>query len=158
MARRRTLALALLALAVSLAAVSAASGKGKPTPQLTGTWLTTISLTSPPPGVEAAFQALDTFVPGGGILVSSSQSHPTARGLAHGHCEHGTGRQFTCTFVWFRFDPAAGTYLGMQRVRRTMQLSADGSSFQASDTVEVLTPAGAVVASIQGTETGQRLR
>jgi hypothetical protein len=153
----------LVALACFVAALAAttvavgATGKKAQAPQLTGTWLTSISLTNPPPGVDATFQALDTFVPGGGIIVSSAQSHPSARSLAHGNCAHGHGETFACTFVWFRFDPTSGTYVGMQRVRRTMTVSNDQNSFRATDTVEVLAPNGTVVASIQGSETGQRL-
>jgi hypothetical protein len=158
MSSRRLVALACFVAALTISAVAAAAnGKKAQAPQLKGTWLTSVSLTNPPPGVDATFQALDTFVPGGGILVSSSQSHPTARSLAHGNCVHTDGQTFACTFVWFRFDPTTGGYLGMQRVRRTMVLSNDQSSFQATDTVEVLAPNGTVVATIQGTETGNRL-
>ena len=158
MSSRYPIALACLIGALTISAVaSGANGKKPQTPQLSGTWITSISLTNPPPGVDATFQALDTFVAGGGILVSSAQSHPTARSLAHGNCAHTHGQTFACTFVWFRFDPASGAYVGMQRVRRTMTVSNDQKSFQATDTVELLAPNGAVVASIQGTETGQRL-
>ena len=61
-------------------------------------------------------------VSGGGVLVSSSQQHATQRSLAHGNCARAGERKYTCTFVWFRFDPA-GTFVGMQRVRRTMTIS-----------------------------------
>lgn len=152
--------LALICLAAALTASGVATGgNGKKTqaPQLSGTWTTSISLTNPPPGVDATFQALDTFIPGGAILVSSSQSHPTARSLAHGNCAHTRGRTFMCTFIWFRFDPTTGNFIGMQRVRRAMTLSNDQTSFQATDTIQVLAPDGTVVASIQGTETGHRL-
>jgi hypothetical protein len=158
MSNRYLVALACFVAALVVSAVAAgANAKKAPTPQLSGTWITSISLTNPPPGVDATFQALDTFVPGGGILVSSSQSHPTARSLAHGNCTHTHGQTFACTFVWFRFDPSSGSYVGMQRVRRTMTVSNDNKSFQATDIVEVLAPNGSVVASIQGSETGQRL-
>ena len=106
--------------------------------------------------MDARFQALDTFMPGGGIVVSSSQAHPTTRSLAHGNCARAGGRQYTCAFVWFRFAPT-GTYVGMQRVRRTMTFSPDLDSFDAVDTIDVLAPDGTVVASLQGTETGRRL-
>lgn len=150
------LACFVAALMASTVAASASIKKAQ-APQLTGTWITTVSLTNPPPGVDATFQALDTFVSGGGILVSSSQSHPTARSLAHGNCARTHDQTYACTFVWFRFDPTTGSYLGMQRVRRTMTVASDEKSFQATDTVEVLAPNGTVVASVQGTETGQRL-
>jgi hypothetical protein len=150
----------VVVLVLARSATGAFSASAKPKDgagnRLVGTWLTTVTLTNPPPGVDATFQALDTFVPGGGILVSSSQSHPTARSLAHGNCARTGGHQYSCTFVWFRFDPT-GAYLGMQRVRRTMTVSQDGNSFESTDTVEVLAPNGAVVATLQGSETGQRL-
>jgi hypothetical protein len=158
MPSRYVLAITSLVAALTVSTVAAGANPKKPqVPQLSGTWITSISLTNPPPGVDASFQALDTFVSGGGILVSSSQSHPTGRSLAHGNCTHTGGQMFACAFVWFRFDPTTGSYLGMQRVRRTMTVSSSFQSFQATDTVEVLAPNGTVVASIQGTETGHRL-
>jgi hypothetical protein len=150
------LACVVAALTVSTVAATAHGPKAQ-APRLSGTWITSISLTNPPPGVDATFQALDTFVAGGGLLVSSAQSHPATRSLAHGNCAHTQGQTYACSFVWFRFDPASGSYLGMQRVRRTMTLSTDQTSFEATDTVEVLAPNGTVVASIQGTEAGRRL-
>lgn len=150
-----TLALAITA-SSALSAGSEANAKGGSF-ALTGTWLSTVSLVSPPPGVDATFQALDTFVAGGGILVSSSQGHPTTRSLAHGNCTHTTGLRYACTFLWFRFDPVSGASVGTQRVRRTMTVSPDHSSFQATDTIDVLAPDGTVVASLQGTEVGHRL-
>lgn len=158
MPRKSLVVLACLVMALAASAIATgANAKKAPLPQLSGSWITSISLTNPPPGVDATFQALDTFAPGGAILVSSSQSHPTARSLAHGNCAHARGDTFACTFVWFRFDPITGSYIGMQRVRRTMTLSSDQKSFQATDTIDVLAPDGTVVASLQGTETGRRL-
>ena len=150
-------ALVVAVLAFNAGGALSAAPKGKEGKSaLTGTWVTTVTLVNPPPGVDASFQALDTFVAGGGVLVSSSQSHPTMRSLAHGNCSHTGGRQYACTFVWFRFDPT-GAYLGMQRVRRTMTVSQDGNSFQSTDTIDVLAPNGTVVATLQGSETGVRL-
>ena len=157
--RRTLLATALVAvgaLSVSASGALSASHESRTPNPLTGTWVTSVTLTNPPPGVDATFQALDTFVGGGGILVSSSQSRPAQRSLAHGTCTHTGGPQYACTFLWFRFDPT-GAFLGLQRVRRTMTVSHDGNSFQSADTVEVLAPDGTVVATIQGTEVGRRL-
>jgi hypothetical protein len=146
-----------VALVVAAGAAAHTAGKPQPAPRLSGTFLTKIALTNPPAGIDATFQALDTFVPGGGILVSSSQSHPTTRSLAHGSCAHTTSNSFTCTFAWFRFDPATGSYVGMQRVHRDMTLAPNGDSFVATETVQVIAPDGTVVASLAATETGQRL-
>jgi hypothetical protein len=130
-----------------------------PTPpvrELDGTYLTTVQLTDAPPGAPASFGALDTFLPDGALLVSSSAPNPSSRGLAHGSWTHLGHRTFTSSFVWFRFD-ASGLAVGTQRVQRTMRLSPDGSSFTATDVVEVVAPTGAVLATIHGTEAGTLL-
>jgi hypothetical protein len=135
---------------------SAAHSGSSSTQQLNGTWATTIQLTDAPPGAPSSFKALDTFLPGGGLLVSSSAPMPSTRGLAHGSWTHTGHRAFSSTFVWFRFD-ATGQYVGTQQVHRTMKLSKDGQTFHATDVVEVLAPTGAVVATIHGTEVGTLL-
>jgi hypothetical protein len=124
--------------------------------QLNGTWTTMVTLTDAPPNVEASFHALDTFLPGGGLLVSSSVANPSLRGLAHGEWVRTGNRQFASTFIWFRFD-TTGAFVGMQRVRRTLNLAQNLHSFQATDIVEIIAPTGAVVATVHGTEAGTRL-
>jgi len=125
--------------------------------QLNGTWTTTVQLTDAPPGAPTSFNALDTFLPGGSLLVSSSAPNPALRTLAHGTWTRTGDYRFASTFVWFRFDPT-GLYVGTQRVSRTMVLATNGTSFQASDIVQVVSPTGAVVATIHGTESGTLLR
>ncbi len=151
-------AVAAAMLALGTTGALSAPGKGGSAMQLSGTWMTTVSLVNPPPGIDATFQALDTFVAGGGILASSSQSHPIVRSLAHGNCAHTTGRQYRCMFVWFRYDTTSGAFVGLQRVRRTMTVSSDGTWFQSTDTIEILAPDGTtVLATLQGSEAGHRL-
>jgi hypothetical protein len=148
-------ALAAAVTAGSLAASSPAASTPK-TQQLSGTWLTTITLANPPQGVPPAFMALNTFFSSGELIASSSQVLPSTRTLAHGGWVRVGNRRFNSTFTAFRFD-ASGVYAGMLRVRRTMTLSADGRSLNSNDAVEMLNPAGAVVASFQATETGHRV-
>jgi hypothetical protein len=124
--------------------------------QLNGTWTTTVTLTDAPPNVESSFRALDTFLPGGGLLVSSSVGNPALRSLAHGEWVRTGNREFASTFVWFRFD-ATGAFLGTQQVRRTINLAQNLHSFQSTDVIEVIAPTGTVLATIHGTETGTRL-
>jgi hypothetical protein len=159
-----TLAALLAMSAVATSAAFAATGRDHapastaPTgKQLNGTWTTTVQLSDAPPGAPTSFNALDTFVPGGSLLVSSSAPSPGLRTLAHGTWIRTGDRRFASTFVWFRFD-ATGQYVGTQRVSRTMVLAKNGASFQASDIVQVVSPTGAVVATIHGTESGALLR
>ena len=158
MTRRASMWVAALAAAVtagSLAASSPAASTPK-TQQLSGTWLTTVTLANPPQGVPPSFMALNTFFPSGELIASSSQVLPSTRTLAHGGWVRVGNRRFNSTFTAFRFD-ASGVYAGMLRVRRTMTLSADGRSLNSNDAVEMLNAAGAVIASFQATETGHRV-
>ncbi len=153
-----TLVAALAAATTATALASEASGNAKPKApstgqQLNGTWMTTVQLSDAPPGVESTFLALDTFLPGGGLLVSSSVDNPNLRSLAHGTWVRLGNRQFSSTFAWFRFDPT-GRFVGTQRVRRTMNLGADLKSFHSTDVIEIVSPTGAVLATIHGTEEG----
>jgi hypothetical protein len=159
-----TLAALVATSALATSAAPAASGHDRArtstTPhgqQLNGTWMTTVQLTDAPPGAPTSFNALDTFLPGGSLLVSSSAANPALRTLAHGTWVRAGDHRFASTFVWFRFDPT-GQYVGTQRVSRTMVLAEDGTSFEASDVVQVIAPTGAVVVTIHGTESGTLLR
>lgn len=146
---------AVAMLAGGVSGALSAPAKHRPS-QLAGTWLSTVTLLTPPPGVDPTFLALDTFTRGGGLLVSSNQSNPSLRSLAHGEWSQTGNRRFASTFSWFRFD-GAGKPIGMQRVQRTMVLSADGNSFESTDTVQVLAPDGTVIASAQATEVAYRI-
>jgi hypothetical protein len=124
--------------------------------RLNGTWSTQVTLTDAPPGAPATFSALDTFLPGGGLLVSSSAPNPATRGLAHGLWTHRHDRAFTTTFVWYRFDPT-GACVGTQKVTRTLKLSRDGKRFHSQDVIEIVAPDGAVLATYHATEVGTLL-
>jgi len=75
---------ALIALTAMIAAgaISAAAGKNAPKSQkLSGTWMVTLTLVDPPPSVPTSFRALNTFLPSGELLVSSSVAMPALRSL-----------------------------------------------------------------------------
>ena len=161
MMRKKTVlvAVALIALTamVSTGAISASAGKQAPKSQrLSGTWMTTVTLEDPPPGVAASFRALNTFVMSGELLVSSSVGLPATRSLAHGDWIRTGNRRFASSFVFFRFDPA-GAFIGSQRVHRTILLASSLNAFTSTDVIEILDPSGTVIRSSRATEVGQRL-
>ena len=117
--------------------------------------MTTVTLEDPPPGVAATFRALNTFLPSGELLVSSSVGLPATRSLAHGDWIRTGNRRFASSFVFFRFDPA-GAFIGSQRVHRTILLAASLNAFTSTDVVEILDPSGTVIRSSRATEVGQR--
>ena len=150
-------ALTVLTAMFAAGAISASDGKKNPKSQrLPGTWMTTVTLEDPPPGVAASFRALNTFLPSGELLVSSSVGLPSTRSLAHGDWIRTGNRQFASSFVFFRFDPA-GAFIGLQRVHRTILLAASLNAFTSTDVVEILDPGGTVIRSSRATEVGERL-
>jgi hypothetical protein len=146
--------LAAAGAATSTAALAGPS-HGDHAASLSGTWTTAVTLTDAPTGVPAQFDALDSFVRGGDLLVSSSVPNPDQRGLAHGTWRKTGTRTYVSSFVWFRFD-SSGQFAGTQRVDRTMKVSKDGTRFRAADVVEIIAPSGAVVSTLHGTEVGKR--
>jgi hypothetical protein len=164
----RKIALTVTTVVAAIAVATAAGGtftatgkkptKANPTAsqRLEGTWMSTVTLQNPPPGIDASFLALNTFGQGGDVVVSSSQGHPTQRSLAHGEWKRIANRRFASTFTWFRFD-AAGQFIGTQRVRRTLTLAPNLTTFTAMDVVEIIAPNGVFVATLNATETAARL-
>ncbi len=126
------------------------------TRQLEGTWMSTVTLQNPPPGAEATFRALNTFIRGGRLLVSSSQAMPTTRSLAHGEWARTGNLRYSSTFVAFRYD-LAGNFVGTLRVRRELTLSASLDQWESTDVVEFLAPDGSVIATLHATEVATRL-
>jgi len=107
-----TVALTTLVALFAAGAISASDGKKNPKSQaLSGTWMTTVTLEDPPPGIAASFRALNTFLPSGELLVSSSVGLPSTRSLAHGDWVRTGNRRFASSFLFFRFDPA-GAFIG----------------------------------------------
>jgi len=152
-----TVALTALTAMIAAGAISASAGRKAPKSQhLSGTWMTTVTLEDPPPGIPASFRALNTFLPTGELLVSSSAALPTLRSLAHGDWIRTGNRRFASSFVFFRFDPT-GAFIGLQRVHRTILLPESLNAFPSTDGVEILDPSGTVTRSSRATEVGERL-
>lgn len=164
---RKSLAIlgALIATFSTITAAAALAGTPHPSPHapsmsrahaLSGTWATKVQISDAPPGVPSSFNALDTFEPRGGLVVSSSAPNPATRGLAHGNWTRTNHRNYTATFVWFRFDPT-GANIGTQRVQRAMHLSRNGERFSGTDVIEVIAPSGDILATLHATESGRLL-
>ncbi len=150
-------AVAAITALVATGGISAAADKNAPKSQkLSGTWMTTVTLEDPPPGVAASFRALNTFLPSGELLVSSSVAMPALRSLAHGDWIRTGNRRFASSFTFFRFDPT-GAFVGLQRVHRTIHLEESLNTFRSTDVVEIVDLNGNVIRTIRGSEIGERL-
>ncbi len=101
------------------------------------------------------FAAMNSYMRGGTMSEFGIGTTPSQRTPSHGVWSYTSGRNFTSAFQFFLFAPD-GTYVGIQRVRRQMQVSRFGSSFSTTATIEILNPAGTIVATGCGTETATR--
>jgi hypothetical protein len=66
------------------------------------------------------------------------------------------GRNFTAAYQFFAYNPD-GTPLGRLRVSTKIRLSADGESFQTTDTAQLTDLNGTVLQQICGTREARRL-
>ena len=152
--------LLLAATAVLLIPLQAALATHRPPPSIIGVWTMEVTLRNcatgdPLPGV-APFPASNTFHRGGTMTEFGARFSPALRGVGQGVWKR-TGRYtFESHFFFYRFD-AAGTFVGSQDVRRTIQLSADGAWLSATAAVEITDISGVVIARGCATEDGARL-
>src|SRR5262245_2967472 len=106
---------------------------------ITGTWMFTVTPVTSPPGLAPSFLGLVTHFEDGNLIEESNTS--AIRGTGRGHWERIGHRQFTQSFVFFRFD-ALRTYLGTGRVTTPLTLSEDGNVLQGEATVQNFDAAG----------------
>lgn len=122
---------------------------------LEGSWNVQVTIRNCQTGaVIISFPAMNTFMRGGTMQEAGSSSS-TLRAAGHGVWSHQNGRSFSSAFQFFRFN-ADGTYAGIQRVRRQIEVSRFGSSFDASATFEIFNPSGVLTATGCATETAVR--
>ena len=153
---RRFIAFAIV---VSLMTVQAASGASTSNEKqtLTGNWVVTVTRTNPPPGVPPTFLSLQTYFADGSFLEeSNTPAMFVGRGLAHGDWEKIGQRQFTRSFLFFRFD-ASRNFIGTQTSTATITLSEDGQTLEGEGDIEIFDADGNLILTAHGTETGNRL-
>jgi hypothetical protein len=101
------------------------------------------------------FQAMFTFNRGGTFWESGTQTSPALRSSSHGLWNYQSNRHYTTRFQFFRFN-ADGTPAGRQIVSQQIELSADGNSYTATATAQVLDVGGNVIANNCAAGSGTR--
>lgn len=86
-------------------------------------------------------KSLQTYTKGHGV-VETSNGGAAARSASHGSWQRAGGRAYASTVIFFRYDPANGTYLGTVKLRHTLELADDGQSFTGTATPEFRDPDG----------------
>ncbi len=117
--RQWLLAIPGLALAIGVGTISSSSAlraQGSPGDSIQGNWIETVT----PPG-RPAFLDLHTHTAGGEVLAETNNT--VIRGLGHGQWVKTGDRQYTLTFVCFRFDGATTRkFIGTRRITAQIQL------------------------------------
>ena len=122
--------------------------------KIEGTWRVEVTLRNCQTGAPIrTIQAMNTYLRGGSMLETGSSS--PIRSPGHGIWQHTGGRNFTATFIFFRFNPD-GTYAGPQKVTRNIEVGEDGNEFTATSSVEILDVNDNLIATGCATETARR--
>lgn len=130
-------AVVLIALAATgISTMSASAGADASGNHLVGAWLLSVDRGPSLP----ALKALQTYTKGHGVVQIANGG--TALSPAHGAWQRITGRTYATTVMFFRYDPANGTYLGTVKLRHTLELSSDGQSYSGVSVPEFRDPAG----------------
>jgi len=123
---------------------------------LEGSWNVLVTIRNCQTGAAiVTFPAMNTFMQGGTMQEFSTGAAPLTRGPGHGVWRHQSGRRYSFAFQFFRFN-ADGTYAGLTRARRQVELSRSGDSYTASAAIEVFNTGGILVATACATETATR--
>lgn len=120
---------------------------------LEGAWRVTVTIRNCQTGAPMrTVLALNTFVPGGSMF-------ETANGLlrspSHGTWQKIAGHDYTATFMFFTFNPD-GSWLGSNKITRTITLSGDHQTFTAIASVGIFDASGKLIATGCATEAAQR--
>ena len=124
--------------------------------RLDGTWLSTATLDSAPPGVPLTFMTLNTFMPDGAFIEAGRAPSPRQAAIGHGQWVRAGDRLFTATFTLLTYD-AEGRHTGMQQITRSIRLSENLQEFRAVARNEQFDLEGNLVFSGGATETARRL-
>ena len=130
-----------------------AGGAGE---RIEGVWMSDVTIKDCSSGtIFATFHGLGTFIRGGALLQTNNMN-PALASPSEGHWEYQGQGQYTASFQFFRFD-STGTWTGLQKVTRDIQLARDGTTFTSTIAFTTYDVNGNVIASGCGTEAASRV-
>ena len=120
---------------------------------LEGAWRVTVTIRNCQTGAPMrTVLALNTFVPGGSMFETANGF---LRSPSHGIWQKIGGNDYTATFMFFTFNPD-GSWLGSNKITRTITLSGDHQTFSAIASVGIFDASGKLIATGCATEAAQR--
>ena len=121
-----------------------------------GVWDSTVTNKDCTSGaVLRAFKGVSSFQRGGALVADNSAPVPS-RGIGLGTWKAVSGRDYTATFRFMRFNPD-GSLAGTQTVVRTLALSADGNAISGTIAAQQFDTTGAPTLAICASEAGTRI-
>jgi hypothetical protein len=126
--------------------------------ELEGTWELRVTLRSCQTGApEKTFRAISIFNNAGTLTETSANDVPPVGGVGQGFWRHVGGPNYTAVMKLFCFNPD-GSFAGIERVTRNIELSDDCDGFSATASVEVFDPADKLVRTGCATVAASRLQ
>ena len=123
-----------------------------------GSWKVAITLRNCDDGKRTGMvHAVDIFSAGGALKESGSRTAGAMEGPGHGSWRHVGGGRYDSVLRYYRFDPD-GSVAELQRVTRSLQLSADGRRFSGTALLEVFDSHDRLVLSQCATEVAERFK
>jgi hypothetical protein len=120
---------------------------------LEGAWRVTVTIRNCQTGMPMrTVPALNTFVPGGSMFETANGFF---RSPSHGTWQKIAGHDYTATFMFFTFNPD-GSWLGSNKITRTITLSGDHQTFTAIASFGVFDANGKLITTGCATETAER--
>jgi hypothetical protein len=122
-------------IALALAGVQSIASAQEP--RLKGAWNTDVTIKDCHTGAALRdIRGLNLFVHDGSFTETAASLTPArTRSSSVGTWHHLQGNTFTSTFEFFRYNPD-GSLFSTVKVKRTIELSADGNQFTSIGTVE----------------------
>ncbi|MEN9543261.1 MAG: hypothetical protein RLZZ598_94 [Pseudomonadota bacterium] len=160
----RTTALVSITAAATTLLIQACGGGGavaqsssSDTDTIEGVWESTITSKDCSSGAVLGqpFKALLVFRRGGTVDVDNAMGR-TMRGNIYGIWVHNASTSYTTNVVHQRFNED-GTYAGINKIQRSLTLSADAAGFTSNLTVQVFDTTGAMVGQACPTEVATRM-
>lgn len=106
--------------------------------QLLGTWDTLASVRDCASGaVLRTFPALNSFMPGGVLIDTTTASAPSLRSPGHGTWSHVGNRTYRAYSLAFLFDPT-GAFVGTQSISQAIEIGDDPNQFASRATIRLV--------------------
>jgi hypothetical protein len=123
-----------------------------------GTWELNVTLRSCRSGTPIkTFRAISTFGGGGTLMEVGANDGSPFGSLGQGLWRHTGETNYAAVFRLFRFNHD-GTFAGIEKVTRNIQLSDDGNEFTATAFIEVFDMEDRLIETNCATASARRLR